>query len=166
MLRKCCYILGILLLTACQNISCPLDNVVKMTSCLYLNGEEVTMGDTLSVTSTSTSQTLLNRLSSFSRFSLPVHQDPSGEASDTLLLSWRVAAKSEGEPAQLLRDTLFVAHTCDPHFESIDCPASVFHHVFSVTSSHTLIDSVEIINPTLNYDATENLRLHIRALGK
>ena len=69
-------------------------------------------------------------------------------------------------------DTLFVNHTPQPHFESLDCPNSVFHTLNAVsisaqaTASGAIVDSVSLVRSIVNYDDVENIRLFIRTAAK
>jgi hypothetical protein len=65
---------------------------------------------------------------------------------------------------------IFVAHTNEPHFESVDCPPAVFHTIQSVAwTSHSLsqmpltIDSVAVVRTKVNYDDVENLKVYLRS---
>lgn len=150
-----------LMVVGCQNISCPLDNVVLMTNCLCYQGAPVTMADTLSVTVARTDSVLLNRLSGFSSFQLKMHEVAEGHLTDTLVLNWSLKA-TELQPALQLRDSIFVDHDCHIYFESIDCPPVIFHNITSARSTRNLLDSVEVIQPRVEYEDVENLRLHLR----
>ena len=64
-------------------------------------------------------------------------------------------------------DTIFVSHTNEPHFESVDCGMSMFHKIKGVewTSNGNAavlsrIDSVAVANPKVNYDETENIKIY------
>ena len=125
--------------TACSNIDCPLDNVVRMQVGIYSyeTRSALTLTDHLSVT-------------------------PAGR--DTLLLHF---SNSEGLAAQ---DTLFITHKPQPHFESLDCPCSVFQTITAVrATSHPLsempltVDSVSLVRSIVNYDDVENVRIFLRS---
>lgn len=151
--------------TACTNIDCPLDNVVELTCGLYAADTKAALSltDTLTVTSPGTlaaDTTLLNRATGISSFLLPMRQTMDR---DTLVLH---LSNVMGQSA---RDTIFLRHTNDPHFESIDCPTSVFHTLLDVQwTSHALrlmpltIDSVAIVRKNVNYDNVENLKIYLR----
>ena len=152
--------------TACTEIDCPLDNVVEMGIGLYdaETRQALTLADTLTVRPAGKDTVLLNRAQDISVCYLPLRQ---GFERDTLLLRFSNTA------GQAATDTLFVGHTNSPHFESIDCPASVFHHLTSV--AHTLhplsqmpltIDSVAIANPTVNYDNIQHLKIYLRSTAR
>lgn len=159
-MRKCVALaLLSLFVAACQNISCPLDNVVMLSVGTYADGESVRVGDTLTVTMAGTDSVLLNRLCNFNSFQVPLRQQASGTLTDTLFLHWSLSVPA-GEEAEERVDTLFVEHACRIHFESIDCPSTVFHDVKTAGCSHQMLDSVSISNPLVDYEHYENLRLH------
>ncbi len=148
---------------ACSNIDCPLDNVVMMQCNLYSyeTRSALTLTDTLNIRPAGRDTVLLNRATGISTFLVPLKE--SGTR-DTLLL---VLSNTSGQTAT---DTLFVDHTPQPHFENLDCPASVFHTIHAVSAtSHALsqlpltIDSVSLVRPTVNYDDIENIRIFLRS---
>lgn len=147
----------------CTNIDCPLDNVVMMQCNLYESetSEELTLEDTLTVQPAGRDTILLNKATGVSSFLLPLKE---GENKDTLLLQFSNADD------QTATDTLFVTHERQTHFESIDCPASVFHNITEVrATSHSLselpltVDSVQLIRSIVNYDDLENIRIFLRS---
>ncbi len=151
--------------TACSNIECPLDNLVEMSCGLYEAGTGSTykLTDSLTITSVvgDTKTVLLNRAQGISSFLLPLRQTADA---DTLLLRF---SNSLGKTAT---DSIILKHANAPHFESLDCPAAVFHSLQSVChTSHALslmpltIDSVAIVRKTVNYDNVENLKIYLRS---
>ncbi len=151
------------LLAACSNIDCPLDNVVMMQCNLYSSETRsaLTLSDTLNIRPAGRDTVLLNRATGISSFLVPLKES---DTRDTLLL---VLSNTTGQTAT---DTLFVDHTPQPHFENLDCPASVFHTVHAVSAtSHPLsqlpltIDSVSLVRSTVNYDDIENIRIFLRS---
>ena len=159
---------AVLAVTACSNIDCPLDNVVALNCGLYSAEEKtsLTLRDTLTVYGRGFGRdtVLLNRALGISSFLLPVRQ---GFREDTLLLR---LSNLEGQEAT---DTIFLKHTNEPHFESLDCPPAVFHTLQGVRwTSHALslmpltVDSVAVVRTTVNYDDIENLKIYLRATSK
>lgn len=155
-----------LLAAACSNIDCPLDNVVRMQCNLYSadTKSSYTLTDELTVTPAGLDTVLLNKASGVSEFLLPLKE---GGERDTLLLHF---ANENGQEAV---DTLFIDHTLQPHFESLDCPASVFHTITSVrATSHDVtempltVDSVSLVRSTVNYDDVENIRIFLRTTAR
>lgn len=153
----------VVLLSACSNIDCPLDNVVSMQCNLYAaeTKSPMTLYDELSVTPAGRDTVLLNKATEISSFLLPLKE--SGTR-DTLLLHF---SNLSGQDAV---DTLFVDHIPQAHFESLDCPSSVFHTITGVrATSHSLgnmpltIDSVALVRSIVNYDDVENIRIYLRS---
>ena len=153
---------------SCSNIDCPLDNVVSMQCNLfsYETKSALTLTDELTVTPAGRDTTLLNKASNIQSFLLPLKETAEGQqvATDTLLLHFSNVAE------QSATDTLFVSHMLHPHFESLDCPASVFHTITAVrTTSHPLsempltVDSVSLVRSIVNYDDVENIRIFLRS---
>lgn len=150
-------------LLSCSNIDCPLDNVVSMQCNLYSYDTKsaYALTDELTITPAGKDTILLNKASNIQSFLLPLKE--AGEK-DTLLLHF---SNAEGKAAT---DTLFINHTLHPHFESLDCPSSVFHTITSVkATSHALsqmpltIDSVALVRSIVNYDDIENVRIYLRS---
>ncbi len=159
-------LIAALLAAACSNIDCPLDNVVRMQCNLYSadTKSSYTLSDELTVTPAGLDTVLLNKASGVSEFLLPLKE---GGERDTLLLHF---ANESGQEAT---DTLFVTHTLQPHFESLDCPASVFHTITAVrATSHDVadmpltVDSVSLVRTTVNYDDVENIRIFLRTTAR
>lgn len=154
-----------LAVAGCSNIDCPLDNVVRMQCGLYAaetrQAIKLAEGDTLTITPAGRDTVLLNRATGIASFLLPLKE--SGTR-DTLLLHLSNAA------GLAATDTLFVDHAPQPHFESVDCPACVFHTIKGAGfTSHALslmpltIDSVAVVRTAVNYDDIENLRIFLRS---
>ncbi len=158
--------LWINILCACSNIDCPLDNVVSMQCNLYSSetNSAYTLADELTVTPAGRDTILLNKATNITSFLLPLKE---GGEQDTLLLH---LTNTDG---QVATDTLFVTHTPQPHFESLDCPSSVFHTIIKVrATSHALsvlpltIDSVSLVRPLVNYEDNENIRIFLRSTSR
>lgn len=148
-------------LSACSNIDCPLDKVVSLQCNLYDASTQsaLTLSDVLSVTPAGRDTLLLNQATGIKSFLLPLKEVGT---QDTLLLHF---ANAQGS---VQVDTLFVNHTPQPHFESLDCPSSVFHTLNAVrvsaqgSTNSAIVDSVSLVRPIVNYDDIENIRLFIR----
>jgi hypothetical protein len=39
----------------------------------------------------------------------------------------------------------------------------MFHFITEVNSTHTFIDSLSLVNPTVNYADVENIQIHFRS---
>lgn len=152
---------------SCTNIDCPLDNVVAMTCGLYNaeDGRPASLDDTLTVRAGGVKDTiLLNKAQHLSSFQLPVRH---GVDEDTLLFRF------SDEQGRFAVDSVLVKHSDRPHFESVDCPAALFHTLLAVRwTSHRLaempltIDSVAIVRRDVNYEDIENIQVYIRSTAK
>ena len=167
LMRKILYTLLLVTLGACTNIECPLDNIVVMTGGLYNaeDGKVTTLHDNeLSITSADGEYVLLNRVKDISSFEIPLRQ---GVGNDTLLF-WL-----ENSVGQVAVDTLFLQYTDSPHFESLDCPAALFHSLKEARcTSHPLselpltLHKVEIVRSLVDYDDVENLKIYLRSTAQ
>lgn len=144
--------------TACSSIDCPVQNsVYTVYRACKSDGTADTLRDTLTVATTrrdGTDSVLLNRMINTTEFSLPISYTA---PADTLLFFM------EGKAGHTL-DTVCVSKENTPHFESVDCNISYFHHITAVTHTGHAIDSIEINKPSVNYDAsTEHFHIYFKA---
>lgn len=144
--------------TACSSIDCPVQNSVYTVYRAYKSdGTADTLRDTLTVATTrrdGTDSVLLNRMINTTEFSLPISYTA---PADTLLFFM------EGKAGHTL-DTVCVSKENTPHFESVDCNISYFHHITAVTHTGHAIDSIAINKPSVNYDAsTEHFHIYFKA---
>ena len=58
-------------------------------------------------------------------------------------------------------DTLYVQHTPRQYFISLACGCAVYHTITHAWSTDTRVDSVEIINASVENAVQENLRIHL-----
>lgn len=149
-------------LSACTSINCPLDNIVVWTLTFYDSETEeaLKIPAFLSIDAEGAG-TLYNMGMGINSMPLPMSMSA---PADTLYLRWRAT-----EEATPVTDTLYVAHTNEPHFEAIDCPAAIFH---TITDAHFTphanpyfpisIDSVSIRRHQVDYNDVENIRLYLR----
>lgn len=188
LLRPTLISIAAVLLGACTNIDCPLDNVVMMQCGIYDAETEqpltLPVEWALSVKPAGRDTILLNRAYGVESFLLPLKE---GEEKDTLLFFFAPPSGNmgntgdeeeteEGEGTEnppvtesIVPDTLFVTHTRTPHFESVDCPASVFHNLTDASTKASprnqlrwTLDRVKLVRTTVNYDDIENLRIYLR----
>ena len=135
-----------LITSSCSSIDCPVQNTVSMQyAILDASGEASPLTDTLYIwTRRADGQdTLFNRLTASSTFSLPISYS---HPEDTLIFYITDSYHQE------TLDTVFLKKEDIPHFESVDCAAHFFHHLTAVRSTHYGIDSITIANPHVNYD--------------
>ena len=143
----------LLSLMGCETIDCTLENTVACRYGLYTTEGSVKLNDTLSIYVCSSNDVLLNQETEASGAVLPMSY---WQDIDTLLF---VVA---GE-RYIIEDTVFIEKVNTPHFESPDCPSKMFHEITSVRCSHNYMDSIVLVQPLVNYNEIENIRIYLRA---
>ncbi len=154
-MKKCliavCLFFWLVLSPGCDTIDCTLYNTVICNVSFYASGQSVSLTDTLTVTTRGVDSILINKQTSTSTMTLPLSY---WQDEDTLVLT----VTGSG---YMMVDTIWIAKENMPHFESPDCPTTMFHHIQHVRTTHAFIDSVSIIQPIVNYDQTEHLQIHV-----
>lgn len=148
-----CALLASAAAVSCDSIDCTLYNSVDMFGGFYQGGRNVSLTDTLTITAAGTDSVLLNRKVGAANFQIPLSYY---NGVDSVVLY----VKGDGYE---LTDTLFVEKTNSVHFESPDCPTTMFHKITAVRSTHEFIDSVTVISEDVNYARTENIQIHLFA---
>ena len=149
---------------SCVSVDCPVQNKVETLYALKKpTGATDTMGvDTLTVWTHRINykdgkrdSTLINRLcGAKTEFSIPVSHTLAEDSIFTLLQD---TMKNEW------RDTIVIHKEDYPHFESVDCQATYFHHITDVKTTHNGIDSISIQNREVNYETPEHFYLYLKA---
>lgn len=151
--------MGLLLLSlfSCDSIDCTINNVVSLTIAFYDSDtkKEVQISDTLNVTAEGTDSLLYNRGIKVKNITVPMSY---WLAADTLNLDFYNVDTDTHHPV-----TLQIDKTNVPHYESPDCPTTMFHQIQNVkyTSTTNYVDSVIVVNPFVNYNAQENIRIYL-----
>ena len=137
--------LSLLVMSSCSSIDCPVQNVVSVQYEIRDKaGEALSITDSLSVISERKDgqYVSLNRLIGKSAFSLPISYS---HPEDVLFFCFKDSVKT-------LVDTVWIKKDDIPHFESVDCSAAFFHELTNVSHTHNAIDSLVIVNTSVNYD--------------
>ncbi len=141
-------LLSVVSLCACTSIDCPVQNLVYTVYNAYDGrGEAFTLQDTMYVYThrrNGSDTLILNAAIGTSTFSLPISYTC---PEDTLYFLF---VKEGG----IVADTVHIKKEDIPHFESVDCSASFFHHLQSVRTTHHVIDSIIINKSNVDYDVT------------
>ncbi len=61
--------------------------------------------------------------------------------------------------SNILSDTLWITHANIPHFLSMDCGTTMYHQINEVKHTSYRIDSIAIINPEVDINEKENIRI-------
>ena len=147
---------SLLLLAACDSYDCTLYNTVALYGAFDKEGEAVAISDTLTITACGTDAVLLNRSVKTSKLVLPLSY---WQAEDTLVFSIN-GTSSDGE-GYLLQDTVWITKTNQVHYESPDCPTTLFHTIQGVRNTNQFIDSITVVRSSVNYETTINLQIHL-----
>ena len=141
----------VLLLAACESYDCTLYNHVGLYGAFDINGEAVQIKDTLTITSGKNGPTLLNRSVNTASLNLPLSY---WQDEDTLVFTVK------GED-YTLQDTVWITKTNQVHYESPDCPTTLFHEIQSVRTTNEFIKSITVIRSSVNYELTTTLQIHL-----
>lgn len=142
-----------MLLTACGGEDCVINNTVMVTMNFYASdGSPVMLNDelTVAVVRPGNDSIVLNRKSAATGVSVPL-----GYTNECDTFVFRFGLTS-------IVDSVFIHHTNQPYFISLDCGTAMFHTLTSADCTHHVLQSVIITNPEINYDAFENLQLVFR----
>lgn len=144
-----------LMLLSCSGIDCPLDSVVVMTCRIETPGDATPFSSLDVYASVYGRDTLIvNSLTPESgTFAVSVrHAVPT----DTLLLVFNL---SDGRQAI---DSMMIDHSNEPHFEALDCPAAMFHHLGMVRNVGDMVDSVKVVQANVTYEDVTNVKIYLR----
>ena len=181
-------IISLLLLSGCSASNCPLENTVTCNYGFYdSEGTAVTYNDTITVSTllpgTKTvyiyrrlgyttvtldkqdssyikngynqstavvrrDTILLNRISGASTMSVPMKYFSDN---DTIILSYASISN---------KDTLYVSHDSYSYVELPECGTQRFHTLTGLRSTYNGISGIEIVNPKVNYDGKENVKIY------
>lgn len=185
-------ILSVLALVACSSNNCPLENIVTCNYHFYdREGVAIKYGDTFTVTTllpgtktvyiyrklgyttvtvdrpdtaytnagyTETIATarrdtvLINKASNRSYVQVPMSYY---NKADTLVFAYSSISR---------RDTIIVQHDSYPHVELPECGTHFYHNLRSIRATDAAIDHVEIVNPLVNNEKKENVKIYFNGV--
>lgn len=139
---------------SCNETACPLNNTVAAQFNFYQASADdpvpVQLMDTLTVTSVGTDSVLINREVGAQGILIPFSYT---RAADTISLRYA------GSNGRVVYDTIVVHKDSYQQFEAPECPTVTFHDIKGIQSTHRYIDTVQIVNPNIDYNATENFKI-------
>ena len=138
------------LLTGCGGDDCVINNTVTATMNFYLsdgNACQITDTLTVSVVRAKGDSVVLNRKAGATGLTFPLGYD---SAADTFVFHFAHMG---------VEDTVIIRHDNHPYFISLDCGTAMFHTLTDAACTHRLMQSVQITNPEINYDAQENIQV-------
>lgn len=144
-MRKWLMILAAAVVVSCTSIDCPINNLVR-TQFQFSNsaGDSLRLTDSLKVVSTRKDgrDTVIFKGGQMAKFHVPISNS---HPEDKLVFTFF------GEGLNIV-DTLWIKKDDIPHFESVDCNATYFHHLTDIRHTRNCLDSVVIINPSVTND--------------
>ena len=141
------------LLGACTSLDCSINNVVA----LNVSIPDTVKGDTLNVYTivNGTDTALYTNGMNVTSLSLPMSYS---QDADVFLFAF-----SDTTGVTTL-DTVTIAKTNQPHFESVDCTPQFWHSIQSATTTHNMLDSITINDSEVNNDASkQHIILHLHS---
>lgn len=158
--RHILYPIAILLIlmstAACSGDDCPINNTVRGKMAFYNSfGDAVSINCILSVSAVRRQgdSVILNQKLNPSDLSFPLSYT---HERDTFIFCY------DFNGSRIVYDTLYIGHTNTPTLVSVDCGTAMFHNITSASSTHTLIDTLIIKSPEVDYDERENIQVIYR----
>jgi hypothetical protein len=143
-------------MTACSSEDCPINNTVQGKMVFYNSlGDAVSINAMLSMTVVRPQgdSVILNKKMNATDVAFPLSYT---NETDTLIYWYDLNG------TLVTYDTLYISHTNTPTLVSVDCGTAMFHTITAVSSTHTLIDTLIIKSPEVNYDERENIQVIYR----
>lgn len=142
---------SILTLAACESYDCTLYNYVGCYGAFDREGVAMRIDDTLTITAGKAGPVLLNRSVNTTSLKVPLSY---WQDEDTLVFTVK------GED-YIMQDTIWIKKTNQVHYESPDCPTTLFHTIQEIRNTQEFIQSITVIRSSVNYDQTTNLQIHL-----
>lgn len=187
-------ILSILALVACSSNNCPLENKVTCNYYFYdREGVAVNFPDVMSVRTLlpgektvyiyrrlgSTTVTLdypdsTYIISGYSETVATARRDTIlvNNAIDFLSLQIPMSYYNKADTLVLTygglsrRDTIIVEHDSYPHVELPECGTHFYHNLHSIRTTNAAIDRIEIVNPLVNNEKKENVKIYLNGVAE
>lgn len=181
-------IISLLLLSGCSASNCPLENTVTCNYGFYdSEGTAVTYNDTITVSTLlpGTKTVYIYRRLGYTTVTLDkqdssyikngYNQSTAVVRRDTILLNRISGASTMSVPMKFFsdndtiilsyasisnKDTLYVSHDSYSYVELPECGTQRFHTLTGLRSTYSGISGIEIVNPKVNYDGKENVKIY------
>lgn len=139
--------------TSCEEIDCTLNNIVLCHLSFYSSStnKPIAIQDTLIVKAHGTDSILFNRGLNTSKLSLPMSYWKDADTLDFIIKT----------TTDMYHSQLVIKKTNIPHFESPDCPTTMFHGITEATTKGNIFDSIAISRAQVNYLQDENIKIFL-----
>lgn len=135
---------------SCSDSDCVLTNSVTANIKLFdgVKGEPVVILDTLTIKATRPQgdTIIINRDTRATGFLLPLSYT---STCDIFIFCYN----------DYIYDSLYIYHTCEPTFISIECGAVMYHTITDVQCSNNVMDSVKIANAKVDNNGNTNIKI-------
>lgn len=160
-MRRAFYVAAVIVLalaglTGCENIDCTLNNVVLCHFSFYDSEtkQSVILLDTLTITAEGTDSVLLNRAVNKKEVGVPLSYYQERDTLNFIILT---------KDAGVFESSIILRKSSRVHFESPDCPTTMFHNISEAkVSGSAVIDSVVVSRREVNYLQDENIKVYLR----
>lgn len=140
---------------SCESIDCTVNNVVTLNIGFYSSddGAAFSLTDTLTVTALGTDSVLYNRGYGASAISVPMSY---WQEADSLKMHF-------ANPDETHDVVVIIRKRNMPHFESPDCPTTMFHEITStaLVDPTGYVDSVVVAKNAVKYGQLENVKIYL-----
>lgn len=181
-----------MLLTGCYSNNCPLENTVTCNFGFFdAEGNSISYQDTITVTTLKPGYKTVYTYRKLGNLTVTKDEQDtalinqgytettSQQRKDTILLSNKYNVSSIKVPMSYfneedtlifsyrmisLKDTIKIRHTSFPHVELPECGAYRFHSLRGITATDAAIDHIEIINTSVNYDGSTNIKIYFNGV--
>ena len=151
-------LLLVAVMIGCSSNNCPLESTVYCNYHFYdSEGTAVAYNETMSVyirlPKTEHDSLIINKVSGAVQFEIPMsyYNDK-----DTIIIDYLSLVRN---------DTIVISHHSYAHVDLPECGTKYFHELLDITTTHTGIDKIEIVNPLVNYDGQENIRIYFNGVA-
>lgn len=142
------FLMVLLAFGACNDTDCITTNTAYVNYAFYdQQGRLISFQQPITVTAAGTDSVLINQQTEMNTMKLPLCYI---SVEDTFVVHY----------SETMVDSIFVTHQNIPHFISMDCGMGMYHHIDAVRSTNYAIDSVQISNSEVTYDAKEHIRIY------
>lgn len=114
----------------------------------------IEQGYTMSESVVSNDTTLVNQSSTRSYMQVPMGFFSN---SDTLVFHYRSITRG---------DTVIIEHESYAYVELPECGSHYFHRLKSIKTTNAAIDHMEIVNPTVDYEGKENIKIYFNGIAE
>ena len=144
----------VIVISGCSGNNCPLESTVTCNYYFYdMDGTQVSYGDAITISALRGAEnrkdTIINQITGKAMVKLPM---AFYQKTDTLVFDYAELIKN---------DTIIVTHDSYVHVDLPECGNLYFHHISDIQlRGEAAIDHIELVEPMVNYEGKENVRIY------